>query len=214
MNTDLVAYYKERAKEYEKLYYKPERQERLQKATTILQQIFADTDLLEIACGTGYWTEKIAASARSITATDINEAVLEVARAKTYTPATVCFDSRDMYALEKNCYNALFGGFIWSHIKLEELPAFINTVDNYIEPGGTIVFMDNIYVAGSNLPVTETDSMGNTYQTRRLEDGSEHRVLKNFPAEELIRNMIRPYAAETEYYDMEYYWMVRYTKRS
>ncbi|MBK7443258.1 MAG: hypothetical protein IPI65_17635 [Bacteroidetes bacterium] len=66
MNTDLVLYYKDRAEEYEKIYSKPERQEDLKSAATILQEIFADKQVLEIACGTGYWTEKIAVTATSI----------------------------------------------------------------------------------------------------------------------------------------------------
>jgi hypothetical protein len=37
MNKDLVEYYKERAKEYELIYAKPERQEDLKKAAEILQ---------------------------------------------------------------------------------------------------------------------------------------------------------------------------------
>lgn len=60
MNTDIISYYKDRAKEYEKKYSKPERQEDLKSIATILQEIFADKQVLEIACGTGYWTEKIA----------------------------------------------------------------------------------------------------------------------------------------------------------
>lgn len=39
MNTDLVLYYKDRAEEYEKIYSKPERQEDLKSAATILQEI-------------------------------------------------------------------------------------------------------------------------------------------------------------------------------
>jgi ubiquinone/menaquinone biosynthesis C-methylase UbiE len=60
MNTDIVSYYKGRSKEYERIYSKPERQEDLKSATTILQEIFAGKQVLEIACETGYWTEKIA----------------------------------------------------------------------------------------------------------------------------------------------------------
>jgi len=43
--------------------------------------------------------------------------------------------------------------------------------------------MDNRYVDGSSTPISERDADGNTYQRRRLADGSDNRVLKNFPTE-------------------------------
>jgi SAM-dependent methyltransferase len=210
MNSDMVEYYRERAKEYEKLYYKPERQEVLQNAANILQEIFQSIDVLEIACGTGYWTEKIATTARSITATDINEAVLDIAKDKTYTPAAVSFERRDMYSSDGKAYNGLFGGFIWSHIKLEEVNAFIIVMNSRVRAGGTVVFMDNIYVEGSNSPISRTDSAGNTYQTRTLENGAQYEVLKNFPTEEFLISMLKDTAEELTYYNLGYYWIVKY----
>ncbi len=66
MNSDMVSYYKDRANEYEKIYSKPERQNDLLLAGQILQDIFHDKEVFEIACGTGYWTEKISKTAHSI----------------------------------------------------------------------------------------------------------------------------------------------------
>lgn len=214
MNTDMIAYYRERAKEYEKLYYKPERQEVLKQAANILQEIFNGMSLLEIACGTGFWTDKVAATAKSITATDINEAVLNIAQTKTYKPATVNFECRDMYSVDGIAYDGLFGGFIWSHIRLEEVSAFVSTMNKHVEKGGTIVFMDNIYVEGSNSPITRTDARGNTYQTRTLENGAQYEVLKNFPTKEYLINLIKGEADEIKYYNLEYYWILEYKTRA
>jgi SAM-dependent methyltransferase len=213
MNRDMITYYRERAKEYEKLYYKPERQWALKEASDTLQGIFKDMKLLEIACGTGYWTERIATAARCIMATDINEAVLGIARIKNYGPATVQFECRDMYHPDGH-YEGLFGGFIWSHISLQELPHFIGTLNTRVKPGGTIVFMDNIYVSGSSLPITRTDDHGNTYQTRKLENGSEYEVLKNFPAEDFLKHAVEPWVEKVEYIKLEYYWIIRYRTKA
>jgi trans-aconitate methyltransferase len=212
MNTDLISYYKDRAKEYEKIYSKPERQDDLKRAAAILQETFAHKKLVEIACGTGYWTEKIAHTAASIFATDINEAVLEIARQKTYPNSNVTFGLADIfqYQPERN-YEGLFGGFIWSHILLQDLERFIQTINGFVANTGTVVLMDNRFVEGSNLPITETDLHGNTFQSRQLEDGTTHRVLKNFPTEDFLREQLKDVATDVQVILLEYYWILIYT---
>lgn len=94
MNTDIISYYKQRANEYETVYHKPERQHDLIQASKILQEIFVDKNVLEIACGIGYWTEVIAKTAHSILANDINETVLYIAKTKYYSLQRVISNSR------------------------------------------------------------------------------------------------------------------------
>ena len=209
MNTDIISYYKERAKEYETIYLKPERQHNLKSAASILQQIFSNKNIIEICCGTGYWTEKIATTAASIFATDINDTVVEIAKHKNYLNNNVTFGIADFYSYEPvKQYESLFGGFIWSHIPLQDLDNFIVRVNHCVLSGGAIVFMDNKFVAGSNLPVTETDEQGNTFQTRLLQDGSTHLVRKNFPSKEIVLEKLQHVAETIEFIELEYYWLV------
>jgi demethylmenaquinone methyltransferase/2-methoxy-6-polyprenyl-1,4-benzoquinol methylase len=211
MNSDIVSYYKDRAKEYEKIYAKPERQSDLLLAEQILQDIFTDKDVFEIACGTGFWTQKISATAKTILASDINDTVIEIAKSKNYAPAKVDFQTADIFDLTNTNKNeSLFGGFIWSHINLQDLNNFIDTVNNLVQSGGTIVFMDNKYIEGSNLPVTDKDNLGNTYQTRTLENGSTHKVLKNFPTETFIQQLLIDRAADINFLNLKYYWILTY----
>jgi demethylmenaquinone methyltransferase/2-methoxy-6-polyprenyl-1,4-benzoquinol methylase len=105
---------------------------------------------------------------------------------------------------------SLFGGFIWSHIKLQDLKRFIDVANSLVKAGGTIVFMDNNYVEGSNLPLTEKDDSGNTYHTRTLEDGTTHKVLKNFPSEAAIREVLTGRASEIDFIQLQYYWILKY----
>ena len=211
MNSDIVSYYKDRATEYEKIYSKPERQSDLLRAEQILQDTFANKDVLEIACGTGYWTEKISVTAKNILATDITDSVIEVAKSKIYSQAKVDFQTADIFKLTSiNKHESLFGGFIWSHIKLQDLNNFIDTVNSLVRNGGTIVFMDNNYIEGSSLPVTEKDDLGNTYQTRTLENRTTHKILKNFPAEIFIRQLLKDKATEINFINLQYYWILKY----
>lgn len=214
MNTNIVSYYKDRAKEYEKIYTKPERQKDLKDAATILQEIFVDKQVLEIACGTGYWTEKIAKTAASVFATDINETVIEVAKKKDLPSKRVTFGIADIYNFsEINRHEALFGGFIWSHILLQDLDKFLETVNSLVSAGGTVVFMDNNYVEGSNHPITKIDNQGNSFQTRKLEDNTTHLVLKNFPTEIFLRDKLKSISDKFEFFNLTYYWIICYTKQ-
>ncbi|MEJ8803709.1 class I SAM-dependent methyltransferase [Pontibacter sp. H249] len=215
MNTDLVLYYKERAQEYEQVYQKPERQEELQQLTKLLQNTFKDKTVFEIACGTGYWTERIAETAHYILATDVNEAVLEVARAKVYPNENVSYKQADLFKLSQLAkYESLFGGFIWSHVKLQELPKFLCIINSCVNPGGTVVLIDNNYVEGSSLPITHQDEQGNTYQTRTLRNSTEHRVLKNFPEEEQLYKLLKGLANDIKLTTFKHYWMITYTTLS
>lgn len=211
MNSDMVSYYKDRAKEYEKIYNKPERQSDLVVATQILQEIFQDKEVFEMACGTGYWTDKISKTAHSILATDINDTVIEVARSKEYSPAKVAFQIADIFNLTGNMKrDSLFGGFIWSHIKLQDLNNFIDITNRLVKSDATVVFMDNNYVRGSNLPITDTDSFGNTYQKRELSNGTTHKVLKNFPTKNFIQQLLAGKVRDINFIDLKYYWILKY----
>jgi 2-polyprenyl-3-methyl-5-hydroxy-6-metoxy-1,4-benzoquinol methylase len=211
MNTDLVAYYKNRAKEYENIYAKPERQDELKTATSLLQNLFTDKTVFEMACGTGYWTERISETALSVFATDINQSVIDIAKQKTYPKNNVTFDLADIFELSNPIkFDNLFGGFIWSHIKLQDLDHFLAIVDNAVSPGGTIVFIDNNYVEGSNHPITTTDPDGNTFQTRTLVDGTTHLVLKNFPTESFLTEKLSNRATDVKFISLQYYWLLLY----
>src|SRR5436309_735878 len=97
VNSNLVEYYAQRAAEFERVYQKPERQEELQQLKNLIRTRLAGRQVLEVASGTGYWTEVAATSARSILAVDINEAMLDIARRKPIDPRKVRFQLGDAY---------------------------------------------------------------------------------------------------------------------
>ena len=204
----LVDYYARRAAEYERIYAKPERQADLSALRARIGKMFAGRKVLELACGTGYWTQVIADQAEQVTALDVNEEVLEVARSKKYK-GNASFAIGDAYAPPRHpeC-NGFYAGFWWSHVPLARLDAFIESATRAVAPGALLAFLDNRYVAGSSTPLSHTDAGGNTYQTRKLDDGSTHDVLKNFPTEgELIQRASRHgWGAHVELLD--HYWLL------
>jgi SAM-dependent methyltransferase len=216
-NVDLARYYAERAPEYERIYAKPERQGDLAKMRDSIRRDFEGRHVLEIACGTGYWTEVLASSAASVYATDINEEVLAIARAK---PAiannpNVCLVRADAYGLRGVPESqACLIAFWWSHIPKARLAAFLEGVHSKLEPGALVLAMDNRYVPSSSTPVHRRDAEGNEYQLRKLADGSTHEVLKNFPSEAELKNSVANFTDNARLELLEYYWILRYTTRA
>lgn len=205
----LEAYYAKRAAEYEKIFEKPERQADLARLRLDIAALFAGELVLEIACGTGYWTPLIAAKAESVLATDYNEETLAIARSKRYPKGNVRFERADAYALPAwpQKFSACYAGFWWSHVPLCKLEQFLTGLHERLQPGARVVFMDNRYVEGSSTPISRTDGEGNTYQSRKLADGSRHEVLKNFPSAAELRARVGRDVEITEY---EYYWLASY----
>ena len=208
----MEAYYARRAAEYEKIYAKPERQADLARMRKDIPALFAGERVLEIACGTGYWTPLIAAQARSVLALDYNEETLAIARSKIHKGANVRFVRGDAYALPdwNEKFSAAYAGFWWSHVPLGRIDSFLMHLHSRLGPRARVVFMDNTYFEGSSTPVSRRDAEGNTYQRRRLADGSSHEVLKNFPSVQELRQRVGRYGTDVEVTEYEYYWVATY----
>jgi demethylmenaquinone methyltransferase/2-methoxy-6-polyprenyl-1,4-benzoquinol methylase len=209
----MIAYYADRAKEYERIYRKPERQFDLQRLREAVETNFVGGDVFEVACGTGYWTEVLARSAASVLATDINEEVLAVARAKAIDAQKVEFQRGDAYAPPPPVreFTAGFSGFWWSHIPKARIPDFLRGFHGVLSPGAKVMFIDNVYVEGSITSISRADEHGNTYQLRRLDDGSTHEVLKNFPDASALQAAAKNLATGVSVEFLHYYWILTYT---
>ncbi len=212
MKSELETYYSCRASEYEKIYEKPERQDNLESLKSLVKDFFQNKSVLEIACGTGYWTEIISSCADSIVAIDSNKEVLDIARSKSYNKNNIKFIVDDALSLSKinNTFDSSFCGFWLSHIHKNNMESFITKLHTKLKPGSVVVMIDNNYVDGSSTPVDITDREGNTYQLRKLEDGSEYEILKKFYLEDDLKNIFRNHSVNFEIFNFKYYWMIKY----
>jgi SAM-dependent methyltransferase len=168
--------------------------------------------VLEIACGTGWWTPHAARDAKSWLATDLNPETMAVARTKAM-PACVQFATVDAYTMAElgsQKFNAAFAGCWWSHVPLQRLPAWLDTLHARLLPGACVVMLDNSYVQTSSTPISRQDEAGNTYQNRQLDDDSLHEVLKNFPTREQAFAMLGPRAHSPQWIEYDHYWILSY----
>jgi len=205
-------YYARRAGEYERVYYKPERQTQLRAIEAWLPSQFAARRVLEVACGTGWWIPHGARGCASWLATDLNPETIAIAQSKPL-PASVHFAIVDAYTLDglgPEIFDAAFAGFWWSHVPLSRLHPWLRTLHARLESGARVVMLDNRFVAGSSTPISRRDVDGNTYQIRALDDGSTHEVLKNFPGRDAVFAAIGPRARGAQWIEYPHYWVLSY----
>ena len=211
----LREYYAARAQEYESIYHRPERQPDLRKLEALLPDMLSGRRVLELACGTGYWTQFLARKTRSIVAVDANTETLALAAEKALPAHAVELRVADVYDLpqELGAFDGAFAGFWWSHVPIREQRRFLLSLDRRLAVGARVLLLDNLYVEGSSTPIAERDDEGNTYQRRLLADGSEHVVLKNFPAESDLRAATGPFGLNIQFLLLQYYWVLIYEKQ-
>jgi SAM-dependent methyltransferase len=202
-------YYRRWAPAYDEVYTRPERQGDMLAVSARLTGWFAGKHVLEVAAGTGWWTSVLADTAASVTATDVNEANLDVAKTRRDWPATVHFAVADALALQsiRGDFDAAFAGFFWSHVPLAKIDAFLGALMQRLLPRSLVVFADNRLVAGSVHPVARRDEHGNTYQQRRMSDGSSWDVLKNFPEPGEVRARLSRFGESAEVDELDNYWL-------
>lgn len=210
---DVVGYYDKRAQVYERIYAKPERQGDLAILRGRVALALEGRDVLELACGTGYWTAVVATRAAKILGIDINESVLDIARAKAMGPAPVRFECADLNAFttREPRPNGGLAVFWFSHVERGQWAAFFARMDSLLAPGSRVVVLDNTYVAGSSTPISRTDEAGNTYQTRTLDDGSAYEVLKNFPTGRELTELLQHRAKDVSVEFLTHYWCLTYS---
>jgi len=216
LDDEVTRYYAERAPVYDDTagYRNPESEALRGPTKYRYRKAFAGHDVLEIACGTGYWTAVLGEVARSVLAVDINPSVLSRAEVRCKHLANVKFQIADAYTLEgvPNGFTAAFARWWWSHIPLERLEGFLTALHGKLALGACVLFADQLRYVG---PSRRHDEAGNCIEQRFLADGRSFEIVKNFPTEKDIRNALSDIADNVRYveYPEEGNWNVSFATR-
>jgi ubiquinone/menaquinone biosynthesis C-methylase UbiE len=205
-------YYRKRAASYEEIYYRdqPDRRKEIDDEVVRVRELVAGKVVLELACGTGYWTKVMSESATTIVATDLSEEMLTMAKAKELV-CPVEFVAADMFAQSwpKVAFNIVAVGFWFSHQPKQEYEQFFELVTRPLKQGGTIWLIDNNPPAeGTHHEHVRRDEHGNNFKKRYLKDGSEFAILKNYFSEQELRDLFSPRFELRRLTFGVYYWMV------
>ncbi len=203
MLREQLDYYRERAAEYDQWWLRQGRYDRgpEQKAQwcaeasevrAALAAFQPGGRVLELACGTGIWTEQLLPFAEELTAIDGSREMLAINAGRLRSPR-VRYIEADLFrwrARAEERFDAIFFGFWLSHVPPEKFAQFWNLVDSCLAPGGRIFFVDSRYQETSTAVNHVLPERSATVLQRRLNDGREYLVYKIFyDREELTRRL-------------------------
>ena len=96
--------------------------------------------VLELGCGTGYFTRELARSGADIVAVDVSPELLELARADCSTK-NVCYEVQNACALSypEAAFDSVVGSSVLHHLEIKEA---VREIHRVLKPRGTIYFTE------------------------------------------------------------------------
>jgi ubiquinone/menaquinone biosynthesis C-methylase UbiE len=170
-----VAYYRRRAAEYDATAYGDDLDAARARIAHLLDLLEPRGNVLEIACGTGMWTQELTGRADQLTAMDSAPEAVERARAR-LGDTQVELQVADVFAWEPDMqFDVVFMAFWLSHVPRADWQQFFGRVGAWLLPGGRLLMVDEHQVKQSE---ERFERSGKDTAIRTLRDGSEHRLVK------------------------------------
>ncbi len=200
-------------------YYDPDSEQLRESAKARYREQFKGRRVLEIACGSGYWTEVIGQVAASVLATDINLSMLVLAKERCSYLPNVMFFHADAYSLDgvTSDFDAAFANFWWSHMPKSLIPVFLATLHSKLKPGSIVLFVDQLLVdvgfcAKNTKALKFVD--GNRLELRFTPGGKTYDVVKNFPTKQELQGYLSGVAQNVSYQEDTGIWSLIYQTSS
>jgi ubiquinone/menaquinone biosynthesis C-methylase UbiE len=200
-------YYRDRAPEYDLFYEVPVRQHDLATLKSWLIEHARDRTILEVATGTGYWTEAAATVAKAITATDYNPETLAIA-AQRKLGSHVAMRVADAFDLPEftSTFDAGMAHMWWSHVSKRRRRDFLSHFASRLQPGAVMLMIDQIRVEGRTTPVSGHDEWGNQLTMRTLRSGATYEIIKNYPTEEELKDDFAEVCEDIHVMVLPHFW--------
>ncbi|MFS2017753.1 class I SAM-dependent methyltransferase [Massilia sp. CT11-108] len=209
-NDPVARYYASSTQAADAALSRAERANDLSKVRERIAQLVRGQTVLELACGTGYWTEVIAANADKVLATDILDEMIARAATRRFPEGKVAFRKVDGLDLPEDLgtFSRVFIGFWWSHLKRDEQDALLAQLRVRLGSDVSLILLDDAYVEGSSTTIARTDAQGNTYEIVAAPDGERFELPKNYPADSALRKRLGGEVREIRIERLTYYWLL------
>ncbi len=183
-----IAYYRARAQEYDEWFYRQGyydqgevRNQQWHTEAQIVRDQLLDfpqvPHIVEMAGGTGIWTQELTKISETVTVLDASPEMIEINRAKVQSDQ-VTYQQADLFQWQpEQQVDMIFFGFWLSHVPKEKLSPFLEMVHRALKPDGRLFFVDSQKVQSGTSSRQKLDTT-NDIQKRVLNDGSEFEIIK------------------------------------
>jgi SAM-dependent methyltransferase len=198
------SFYRARAPEYDDWWQrrgrydrgedeKREWQRQVSLIETRLNSFNATGHVLELAGGTGWWTQRLARTADHLTVVDASPEAMERSRQRVGRQ-DVAYLIADLFTWRpEERYDVVFFSFWLSHVPRRRFGAFWSLVRSCLRPAGRVFLIDNRDdpTAASVTKDPYVVHYGPDLHLRRLNDGSQYRVVKVMYEPDELQSLIQ-----------------------
>jgi SAM-dependent methyltransferase len=191
-----IAYYRARAGEYDEWFMRQGRYDHgeehrrqwlgeVQEVRDALSGFAPRGRVLELAGGTGWWTQELARHANTLSVVDssaevvaINRARMEAANAR---GIPIAYEQGNLFSWRPDeRWDVVFFSFWLSHVPPERFAAFWATVASCLAPGARVWFIDSLYSQTGTAGDQPLPSGQASTTLRHLNDGRTYQIVKVF----------------------------------
>jgi demethylmenaquinone methyltransferase/2-methoxy-6-polyprenyl-1,4-benzoquinol methylase len=192
--SEQIDYYRARAPEYDQWFLRQGRYDRgpessrrwFEEVDTVrgaLAQFRPAGHVLELACGTGWWTAELARTATRVTALDAAQETLALNRQRVQSPK-VEYGQADIFEWQPSRpderFDAVFFGFWLSHVPPRRFDRFWDRLRGWLAEDGRVFFVDSRREPTSTASNHQLPEQESIVSSRKLNDGREFSVYKIF----------------------------------
>lgn len=143
--------------------------------------------ILELAPGTGDWTQELVQIGRTVTAVDASPEMIEINRRRVADPR-VEYKQADLFDwTPQQQYDLVFFAFWLSHVPPDLVDAFLMKVRNAVHSGGHLFIIDQC----DDLPDFALAKRQGIFEERTLSDGRAFTIVKIFYHPRLLAERVR-----------------------
>ncbi len=185
-----IEYYRARVPEYDDWFLRKGRYDRgeqnrrrwFAEAASVREALESSNPkgrILELACGTGLWTQHLAPRASELVAVDVSPEALEANRRR-IGDDRVRYVEADLFSWRPSeRFDYVFFGFWLSHVPLSRFDGFWDLVRGALTSTGTVFFVDSLFSQESTArDHAPADRSGRAI--RKLNDGRKFEIIKQF----------------------------------
>jgi SAM-dependent methyltransferase len=210
----LRRYYDEQAKVYDDMYMRKDSVWRrdLRALADSMVKALSGRRVLEVACGTGFWTEIVAKVAEHVAAIDASRKMLAIARKRRTPSPKVEYRYGDAYELAEvpGEFDAGLANFWFSHVPRARVDEFLYGFHKRLGKNAVVFMDDNIYIPGIGGQLVAKEGIEDTFKLREGSSGLKYEVLKNYYDRHTLRPLLSPKTLNLKIRQVKYFWWVKY----